>query len=104
MVPETVASWVCDHATAEESAANAAASASTQGRHDARLAECFGVTIAFEIHEEEQTILQDGAAQRCSEDVAVQLRGTIGLATLKLSRLDEIVVGADERVAVVFVH
>ena len=73
-------------------------------RHDARLAECFGVTIAFEIHEEEQTILQDGAAQRCSEDVAVQLRGTIGLATLKLSRLDEIVVGADERVAVVFVH
>ena len=72
-------------------------------RNGLQLTHRFGVAIAFKIQEKKEAILSDGPAQGDAEDVAVKLRRLIGSATFQLSSLDEIIVGADVGIAVVFV-
>ena len=63
----------------------------------------FGITIAFEVQEEVKTVFEDRASDGGAENIAVELRRLVRQSAIDLRRLDEVIVGAEIRVAVVFV-
>src|ERR1700747_2490299 len=72
--------------------------------NNAKITFLFALAGGFLIWEEIQTILENWPADRAPEDVANQFRGQILGATLDLSRLHEIVIGAGLGVAEIFVE
>ena len=66
-------------------------------------ADRLGIAVAFVIEEEKETVFENGAANGAPKNIAIELVGLIGLVTGELGRLDEIVVGAEKRVAIVLV-
>src|SRR6516162_5329795 len=78
--------------------------AQTVAGHDAQHAVLFALAIAFIIHEEEEPVFLNRTAERPPKNVANELRRSVGLACYQLGLLDEIVVGAGNGVAMIFVE
>src|SRR6185369_17782003 len=72
--------------------------------NNAQHAILFALTGPFIVRKKEETIFNERTADRCSENISDQLERRVGFTRGKLRLLDEIVVGAGDRIAVIFVQ